>query len=167
MCTAIVDKYVITDPVFFFDLSDLNNITYKDTGEIEGYSSSLVNFGDGYLLGIGYGDTTDDLKIEIYAEGEESIICVCEYVLEDVQFSDDYKAYFIDRENKLIGLGVQYGNGGNYLILSFDGNELTASPFVKEIIHSVNIQRAVLIDEYLFILDCGLDVIPLDEIIPE
>jgi uncharacterized secreted protein with C-terminal beta-propeller domain len=39
---------LFTDPVFFFDLSDINNITYKDTGTIEGYSTSLVDFTNGY-----------------------------------------------------------------------------------------------------------------------
>ena len=49
VCTAIELK----DPVFFFDLTDVNNITYKETGTIEGFSTSLINLGDGYLLGIG------------------------------------------------------------------------------------------------------------------
>ena len=43
VCTSVN----FSDPVFFFDLSDLSNITYTDTGEIEGFSSSLVDFENG------------------------------------------------------------------------------------------------------------------------
>ena len=45
VCTAVQQ----TDPVFFFDLSDPTNITYKETGTIAGFSTSLVDFGDGFF----------------------------------------------------------------------------------------------------------------------
>ncbi|MBO5671472.1 MAG: beta-propeller domain-containing protein, partial [Clostridia bacterium] len=45
VCTAVVAT--MTDPVFFFDLSDPANITYTDTGVIEGYSTSLVELEGG------------------------------------------------------------------------------------------------------------------------
>ena len=51
VCTAEITRY--TDPVYFFDLSDYNNVTYVDTGFIDGFSSSLIDFGEGYLLGVG------------------------------------------------------------------------------------------------------------------
>ena len=129
VCTAIF----VSDPVFFFDLSDLNNITYKETETIEGFSTSLVNFGDGFLLGIGTSDGSS-LKIEVYREGTDSVIPVCKYEIENADYSEKYKAYFIDRENGLVGLGVSFYNmdskyasvyKDNYLLLHFDGERFT------------------------------------------
>ena len=154
VCTAVIVTF--TDPVFFFDLSDLNNITYKDTGDIKGYSSSLVDFGDGYLLGIGYGNDRNTLKIEIYVEGENGVIPLCAYERRDTQFSEDYKSYYIDRENSLIGLGV-YGFDKNgdygcyYVILHFNGFEFIEKTFV-EIGADPAEMRGAYIDEYFYIL---------------
>lgn len=154
VCTAVIVTF--TDPVFFFDLSDLNNITYKDTGDIKGYSSSLVDFGDGYLLGIGYGNDRNTLKIEIYVEGENGVIPLCAYERRDTQFSEDYKSYYIDRENSLIGLGV-YGydkngdHGCYYVILHFNGFEFIEKTFV-EIGADPAEMRGAYIDEYFYIL---------------
>ena len=154
VCTAVVVTF--SDPVFFFDLSDLNNITYKDTGDIKGYSSSLVDFGDGYLLGIGYGNDRNTLKIEIYVEGENGVIPLCSYERRDTQFSEDYKSYYIDRENSLIGLGV-YGFDKNgdygcyYVILHFNGFEFIEKTFV-EIGADPAEMRGAYIDEYFYIL---------------
>ena len=125
VCTAIQ----LSDPVFFFDLSDINNITYKHTGTIEGFSSSLVNFGEGYLLGIGQGNSWDTAKIEIYEESETGVVSVCKFEMRLSYFSSDYKSYFIDRENKMIGLGVQtflYDNQyGDIYYMLFEFNEET------------------------------------------
>lgn len=156
----------LSDPVFFFDLSDIYNITYKETEEIEGYSSSLVNFGDGYLLGIGFGEKTKDMKLEIYAEGENGVECVCEYVLANTQFSEDYKAYFIDRENKLIGLGVKAdGENERYLLLHFNEESLVAYEEDISSTGDCDFMRATLIDGYVYFFSTSFDVISLDEII--
>lgn len=121
VCTAEV--ITLTDPVYFFDLSQLPKISWKDTGTIDGYSSSLVNFGDGYLLGIGYNENRW-LKIEIYEEAADGVESVCSYEL-DAGFSENYKSYLIDRENRIIGLGVFDYTAGyhTYLLLQFDGYE--------------------------------------------
>ena len=104
VCTAEV--VTLRDPVYVFNLSDPTNITYKDSGEIKGYSTSLVQFGDGLLLGIGYNDDRS-LKIELYQETENSVEIVCTYEPEIyTSFSEEYKSYFIDRERGLFGLGV-------------------------------------------------------------
>lgn len=127
VCTAEVITF--TDPVYFFDLSDIHNITWKDTGTIDGYSSSLVNFGNGFLLGIGYSGT-GGLKIEVYEESADGVVSVCSYEL-SASFSENYKSYLIDRENQLIGLAVSEWETGNdrYLLFLFDGYELR--PIVK------------------------------------
>jgi len=122
ICTSELD--IITDPVFFFDLSDLNNITYTDTGTIPGYSTSLVNLGEGFLLGIGYNENRH-LKIEVYKEGENKVESVCIYNSEDRQiaFSQNYKAYYIDRKNNIVGLGTIENSVFHYVILRFDGDK--------------------------------------------
>jgi uncharacterized secreted protein with C-terminal beta-propeller domain len=152
VCTAVV--ITMTDPVFFFDLSDLNNISVKDTGVIDGYSSSLVNWGDGYLLGIGFNDQRQ-LKIEVYEEGETGVNSVTAYEL-DAGFSLDYKAYFIDRENRLIGLCVvdyskNHEDRHRYIVLHFDDFQLREVLNVG-FITSPDYCRATLIDGYMYIL---------------
>ena len=122
VCTSIE----MSDPVFFFDLSDLNNITYKDTGTIEGFSTSLVNFGNDYLLGIGQ-ENWGVFKVEIYEETKDGVEGFCKYTLENVEYSREYKSYYIDRENQLLGLGItSYADKGKemYILLHFDGYNL-------------------------------------------
>lgn len=127
VCTAEVA--LLRDPVFFFDLSDPKNITWTDTGRIDGYSSSLVQMGNGFLLGIGVGEINGSLKIEVYEEDGDRVVSVCRYEIECCSFASDYKAYYIDRENGLIGLGVvdyshTVDNAYRYVLLHFDGYEL-------------------------------------------
>ncbi|MBQ8309234.1 MAG: beta-propeller domain-containing protein [Clostridia bacterium] len=151
-CTAYTFTPVPTDPVFAFDLSDLSNITYTDTGTIEGYSTSLIDFKDGYLLGIGYGSSLSELKIEIYEETETAVESVCEFT-NFASFSEEYKSYLIDRENGLIGLGM---NDGEYILLTFDGYDLTVT--AHEYLEGANKnKRALYIDGYLYVF--GEDVI--------
>lgn len=149
VCTAIQ----LMDPVFYFDLSNLSNITVKDTGTITGYSISLVNFGD-YLLGIGYGSTTSTLKIELYEETPTGVASVCSYEVKYCSFATDYKAYLIDRENMRIGLGYSTRRGESdipdcYTLLQFDGYDFFE--LIKEPITGFNgLKRAVIIDGYIY-----------------
>lgn len=147
VCTSIV----LQDPVFFFDLSDPDHITYKDTGTIDGYSMSLVDFADGFLMGIGYGDDFDTLKIEVYREGASTVESHCSYELPDCWFSSDYKSYYIDREAQLIGLGVDsYTSGPQYLLLHFDGYDLVERLNI-DLEGTPTTMRAVAIDGYLYL----------------
>lgn len=148
VCTAVV--VTLKDPVFVFDLTDLSNITFVDTGTIKGYSTSLVNFKDGYLLGIGYGETRG-FKAEIYVETETGVESVCVYE-DDGNFSEDYKSYYINREKGLVGLCV----GGNYLLLVFDGYGFNV--LVHQSLPTVsgfNLIRATLIDGYFYVIGAG------------
>ena len=149
VCTSIE----ISDPVFFFDLSDLNNITYKDTGTIAGFSTSLVNFGNGYLLGIGREDW-GTFKAEIYIETENGVEGLCAYTT-SAGYSTEYKSYYIDRENQLIGLGIEDYNQREdnayerYILLYFDGYNLIE--LVNEPLQGNNeIKRSVYVDNYLY-----------------
>jgi len=159
VCTAEV--ITLTDPVYFFDLSDLENITYTDTGIISGFSTSLIQLGDGYLLGIGYGDRRQ-LKIEIYEETEAGVISVCAYE-RNATFFGDYKSYFIDRENDMIGLAVREWDGPErkYILLHFDGYRLNLR-HITDCGGDVTAVRADIIDGYLYILSSEFTVVPIE-----
>ncbi|MBR2473516.1 MAG: beta-propeller domain-containing protein [Clostridia bacterium] len=162
VCTAVQS----TDPVFFFDLSDTDNITYTDTGTIEGFSTSLIQLGNGYLLGIGQGASADTVKLEVYKESEGGVVSVCKKEYGTAYYSQVYKSYFIDRENDLIGLGITYSlksaqpsdETGRYVLLHFDGYALNELCNVS-LDGSDDTKRAVCIDGYLYMFgDIGFKV---------
>ena len=153
VCTAVV--VTLSDPVFFFDMTDLDNITVKDTGTIDGYSSSLIQLSDGFLLGIGVGDNWN-MKVEVYTESADGVVPVCEYIYNGA-FASEYKAYFIDRENNRFGIPVQDG----YLLLQFDGYELHEIA-KAEINGSLNSTRGVIVDLFLYVFSNGaFDVVKI------
>ncbi len=136
ICTAEIVTF--TDPVYRFDLSDPERIHSLDTGTIDGYSTSLVELENGDLLGIGYGADTAILKLEIYRKSEESLVSVACYELSGCVFSEDYKSYYINREDGLFGVPVYcysekvggvtyYESRMHYLLFSYDGEALTVS----------------------------------------
>ena len=170
VCTASVDYgwnnlYWFTDPVFQFDLSNYSNITSTDTGTIPGYSLSLTPFSDGTLIGIGYGDNSLTLKIELYRAGNETVDCVAKYELMNCEFATDYKACFIDAERGLVGLGVSYIDTASgmwtdkYLLLRYDGNLFEEVGFYDFELQSErdfftgepNDMRACYVDGYMYI----------------
>lgn len=150
VCTAEVITF--TDPVYFFDLSDPDHITWTDTGTIDGYSTSLVQLGDGYLLGIGFG-ADSQMKVEIYEEANGGVVSVCAYE-RDCSYSGDYKSYLIDRENDMIGLAVRDWRSRNvsYLLLAFDGSQLRTVAEIPCQDRQYWNYRACIIDGYLYIL---------------
>lgn len=167
VCTAEV--ITISDPVFFFDLSDLDHITYTDTGTIQGYSTSLISFGDGYLVGIGVGDTRDSVKLEVYRESKDGVVSVCSYQVDHAWYITDYKSYLIDRENQLIGLGIYEMNYEpditNYFLFSYHEGNLTPviKTRIKDNIYNLESIRAVYIDGYLYVLSGEqFEVVPVD-----
>ena len=150
VCTAIE----LTDPVFKIDLSDPKNITCIRTEDIDGYSTSLVDFTGGTLLGIGYG-TWDSLKIEVYAEDGDSVRSLDAYEMKNVSFASEYKAYLIDRENALIGLhALNQTDGSNtYILLHFDGYELIPVAEIPLVVAGEeNRTRATIIDGFLYVM---------------
>lgn len=157
VCTAIVQT--MTDPVFFFDLSDYSNITYTDTGVIDGFSSSLIQLGDGFLLGIGRENWSGG-KIEVYEERENGVVSVDKYVFEGV-YASTYKAYYVNREDNMFGFAVgdyydkMTGRSYDaYILLYFNGYELVE---VENVSFSLNGYptrvRAFVKDGYLYITD--------------
>ena len=154
VCTLLeLSEQVLLDPVFFFDLSDLNNITSKDTGTIEGFSTSLINFGDGYLLGIGRGGSSN-FKVEVYEETEDGVRSVCSFEPGASGYSTEYKSYYVDRENKLVGIGIVDRWLNEYLLLHFDGYEIVKLAEVSLDGDTANM-RGVYIDGYMYMFGKG------------
>ena len=150
VCTAVVVSF--SDPVFFFDLSDMSNITYTDTGIIEGFSTSLIELEGGYLLGIGYGNTRDHLKLEIYEEQNGMVVSVCTYELSGVEFSEDYKSYYINRNENLFGLMTSRADVGDYILLRFNGGAIVPVANVRfDRVSDEAWTRATMIDGKLFV----------------
>lgn len=155
VCTSIE----LSDPVFFFDLSDLNNITFKDTGTIEGFSTSLINLGNGYLLGIGRGDDWNSCKVEVYEQTADGVRSVCAYELGRAYYSTDYKAYYVDRQNQFFGFAAEDhsyynpdpydGKKDRYILLYFDGYELVELVNVP-LAGDLSRARGVYIDGYMY-----------------
>ena len=166
VCTAVVITF--TDPVFYFDLSDYSNITYTDTGEIDGFSSSLIQLGDGYLLGIGEEDRMYS-KVEVYEEADSQVISVDKYLFEGT-YSTDYKSYFIDRESDMFGFAAEYlfyadeeRWYNSYVLLVFNGNEIVEAIKVKMDFSDAGRVRAFIDAGYLYITDdAEIKVVSLD-----
>ena len=154
VCTAIV----FTDPVFVFDLSDLSNITYKDTGNIEGYSHSLVELKDGYLLGIGQTGWST-IKLELYKEEGSQLVSVSKIELSICYGTDEYKAHYINREEMVFGFAYEkYEYNSNqpnqryYDIYKIVDGEIVLANRVAISPCWVKNCRGVLVDGYFYIL---------------
>lgn len=157
VCTAEI--ITLTDPVYAFNLSDPTNITYKDTGTIKGYSTSLVQFGEGFFLGVGVNED-ESLKLEMYEETETGVEIYATYEpdydpqnpLTSIGFSREYKAYFIDREGGYIGLGTWYYDTQTgktvqqYRLICFDGYGFS-EVFVVDLLGLDDWKRACLVED--------------------
>lgn len=154
VCTALIRLF--TDPVYFFDLSDYSNITYTDTGFIEGFSTSLIDLGEGYLLGVGSEDSTH-VKLEVYKKDGSSVISVSKMLIPG-RYANEYKAYFINREHNLFGFAVRYlvdeqtskyENG--YFLVQLDGESLRVVDIIPVDGIGHAIVRAAMVDGYIYI----------------
>jgi hypothetical protein len=168
VCTAVVVTF--TDPVYFIDLSDYENITYADTGVIEGYSDHLINYGEGMTLGIGR-ENWQYSKVEIYAEQGDKVVSVHEYKFCG-EYSLDYKAYLVNRENNLFGFAAEYfyeydendkyvQYSDKYILISFDEQSMQVRYInIVELgnIHPERI-RAAYIDGYIYITTDDSDIV--------
>ena len=156
VCTALIRFNYFSDPVYFFDLSDYDNITQVNTGVIEGFSSALITYNDGYLIGIGSLDTETN-KVSVYKREGEGVVTVAEYFFRGVH-STDRKAFIIDKERGLFGFasGAYFDENNNliiglYHLLKLDGDSLTEIYTVEELNHNVSSLRSVYYDGYLYI----------------
>lgn len=143
------------DPVFFFDLSDLNNITYKDTGEIDGYSTSLVDFGNGYLLGIGVGASPDVFKLEVYTETADGVVPVCKYELANTRYSEDYKSYYINRDKNMLGIGLTGSPENTYVLFELTEGCIISATEIIPIHAAPGNMRGFIEDGWLYVMGEG------------
>ena len=158
VCTA----KEVTDPVFFFDLSDVHNVTYKETDEIPGFSTSLIEYSENALLGVGIAASFNSLKLEIYREIEGAIVGVDQIVYQSVYYSERYKAYYIDRERGYFGIGVfnerEAGDAFcSYHLFKVEENKLTEITTVAPLEHQPYrvdpyFLRGFVLDGYLYVL---------------
>ncbi|MDE6585119.1 MAG: beta-propeller domain-containing protein [Clostridia bacterium] len=156
VCTAVNVNNIVKDPVFVFNLSDYNNIPKpKDTGTIPGYSLSLTKFKDDTLLGIGYGENLGTLKVELYRESNSDVKSVAMYELENTEFSEEYKAYYINADKGLIGLGAYYHGGTRYIVLRYDGYSLREVATIDFESRDWDDMRACMEEEFLYVFDRG------------
>ncbi len=157
VCTAVVVTF--TDPVYFIDLSDYESITSADTGIIEGFSDHLINYGEGFLLGIGQ-ENWQYNKVDIYEKIEDSVVTAMSYKFVG-QYSADYKSYLVNREENIFGFGVEgfceydehkevYGYYNCYLLIRFEQGEMQVSVYQIDDLHA-HTTRAAYIDGYLYI----------------
>lgn len=173
VCTAVVVE--LCDPVFFFDLSELPDIKWTDTGTIDGYSSNLIDFGQGYLVGIGKNGKSE-LKIEVYTQGKGKVDSVSCYELDGI-FSEEYKSYLIDRENGLIGLSVYITEDGDretmYLLLKLENGQITQNYLIPQridgtagfyLLEALDTTRAFYEEGYLYLFSREFQVISMENL---
>ena len=113
--------YRNTDPVFAVDISDPTKPTLKSELKLPGFSSYLHSFGQGELVGIGYGDPSEDgsewdntAKLSLFSIGENYDIKEISKVFADRMerhiADQNHKAVFIDEQRGIVGLGMlNYG----------------------------------------------------------
>lgn len=136
---VFVGTFREVDPLFAIDISDVTSPKILSSLKIPGFSSYMHPFGSSRLIGLGYSsgnrgfdksvqmslfDTTDltDVKrldaITIGAPGSSSIATV------------DYHAFFMDQENSLVGVPVEYSS--MISVLSRNRADGTSSPFQNQ-----------------------------------
>ena len=144
VCTAL-KKVIVIDPVYFFDLTDPNNITCSDTGKLPGMSTQLFELPNGDLLGIGE-DSNNDIKIEVYRLGENDTVVIVDTYIIKGSYSEEYKSHFINREEGLVGLGVKnYASEtmkDKYVLVQYKDGKISLV-FEKELKGSNELKRAV------------------------
>ena len=99
------------------------------------------------------GETGSTFKAEVYAESAAGVTSVCTWTRSGTRFSQNYKAYLIDREAGLFGVPLYE----TYVLLHYDGHSLTSVleadiPSPSPISPDSDFVRAFLADGWLYIL---------------
>lgn len=163
ICTALLAEF--SDPVYCFDLSDLTNITWVLTPVIDGFSSSLIHYGD-RLLGLGR-LSAGQWKVELY-HSNGSAVEQLSAITGDGWFPADYHSYLVDRNFGIFAFPCVSDTdaGYEYQIVYLDGTELCllASLPIEQKTLSPATVRATIKGEYLYLLDDGLQVLNIAEL---
>ncbi len=153
-----------TGSIYAFDLSDIANITYKKIEKVDGYTDPFVVLGNEYFADIGY-EGNRNVKIEVYKENVDGMESVCKFTQNNGYINiRDEKAYYINKEEQLIGLSIEDINTRNheYVLLKFDGEKLVEL-VRQEIDGNQDFQRGVFIEGYFYMFgEEDFKVIKLD-----
>ena len=112
--------YRNTDPVFAVDISDPTKPTLKSELKLPGFSSYLHSFGEGELIGIGYGDPSLDgrqwdntTKLSLSLGQDYNVRELSKVFTDEMERNiadQNHKAIFIDEQRGLVGLGLINNN---------------------------------------------------------
>lgn len=156
----IEDKgYIVTfrqtDPLYVFNLADNNNPILSGELKIPGYSSYLHPLANNVLLGIGEED--NKVKASLFDVSDPSNpLEVSKLYLDEYwsNITNSHHAFLQDEKHQIFFLP---GSLGSYIV-SYANNKLE----IKKKIDINNAQRAVYINDYLYILSTNR-VIVIDE----
>lgn len=119
--TGYVVTFRNTDPLFIIDFSDPTKPRITGELKIPGYSTYIHPIGDGYLVGIGYDGTaenvkSDTVKVSVFdvrdkAKPKETDT----FVIKDAYslVNENPKAFFFYKERNMIGIPVSHYGDGN------------------------------------------------------
>lgn len=101
-------SYEQTDPLFCIDLSDPSQPKVMDEIKMPGYSAYLHPVADNMLLGIGWNDEGNQVKLALYDISDIKKLKECDVKRIDFEWVcgnlGDYRKIFIDEENQIVGL---------------------------------------------------------------
>ncbi len=119
--TGYVVTFRNTDPLFIIDFSDEKNP--KITGELKipGYSTYIHPIADGYLVGIGYDGTaenvkSDTVKVSVFDVRDKTNPKETDtFVIKDAYslVNENPKAFFFYKEKNMIGIPVSHYRDGS------------------------------------------------------
>jgi inhibitor of cysteine peptidase len=142
---AYVVTFKQTDPFFVLDLSNPRNPTKAGELKIPGYSSYLHPLAQNLILGVGQED--GKVKISLFdVSNPNNPTEISKYSLDEywTEVANNPHAFLQDDQHKVFFIP---GSKAGY-VFSYDGRELS----LKKAIASVNAQRALYINNYLYIL---------------
>lgn len=160
------DIYSESENIYCIDLDTCQLTSLKDDAS-PAHANSFVEFTDDYLIRFSRssGERYSDSKsvVEICKRTDREIVSVCKYEIKEYipfNYYKNYKSFFIDRENRLIGFGsgIYYDedHGNNeptypYILLHFDNNELHEVVY-ETLNDSIFYGRIVYADGYVYML---------------
>lgn len=154
VCTK---NYKIQFKMYVIDLADVDNIICERAGIMDDYPTSVVDFADGYTIGIRIEDQ-QKVHVQVFDASAVNPALGCSYELGHVLVPTSGSGYMIDPENQMIAIPVHVITGSEdrsagtqILLIQFEGDDLQA---VKSIPLQGNVayMRTVLIDGYLYML---------------
>lgn len=168
-----------TDPLFKIDISDPSSMTILGELKIDGYSTHLQTFGDGYLMGLGYetswGATAVGVKLVLFGVTDND-----PYEITSILFNEAYgydskseattnpKAILCEPDNNIFAFPVEFSAFGSgdlcqgAIVFGIIDGKLEALAFltnydicVARLTPSMNITRITRIGNYLYTISDG------------